>query len=83
MENEAFIYTSRGETASEDMLDDLMSHIMAVQQFTFEDSYGRFTEKQKMLLHAKTRICKAINRRIVGKPQLTWTVADFLLSQSL
>ena len=50
--NEAFIYTKKGETAGAEMFEELLNHILAVQQFTFEDAYSRFTEKQKMLLVA-------------------------------
>ena len=50
--SEAFIYTRQGETAAVEMFDELLSHIVSVQQFTYEDSYSRFTEKQKMLLLA-------------------------------
>ena len=50
--NEAFIYTKKGETASIEIFEELLSHIVAVQQFTFEDAFSRFTEKQKMLLLA-------------------------------
>lgn len=53
--NEVFAYTGNGETATEELFDEVLQHLVNVQQFTYEDMYSRFTEKQKSVLLALAR----------------------------
>lgn len=52
MMNEAFALTDKEATATDDLFDEVYSNIVVQQGFTFQEIYGRLTEKQKSLVVA-------------------------------